>query len=458
MDTIDRNLLDAWRRIGDEVRRDRVEVLRRSYRRLTPTLTRPPRAWCLCLRACDTRISPVTCAIELDPNVELPINDSLESALAHGAPHTVTLTGAVIHRLCIPVSLPWPGMDWTIAAQRLGRHEETLRRWIKLGILRARYDNAVSHGKRGKPVPIVWSPSPLDPNTNHGQPPDPVWGTLWQTLWKRLPEDYQLIVRREARFVHYRGEPRQRGWQFVCPGRLRSPPISASMPRASRELPDAALERIACNRRVKRLYAPQSTWTIAQQLGDDRGFAISPLPPGDGAEGSEADDGGLCLAGAWHPRQIDPIKAMGPRSFACHHCWRVQFTSLLNHVGWNTFVTHVSGGLLYGHEVERPLDEAPKRRKKRFVPHPRPAPRRREVSLGLLQGLTYQQIADRMGITYSTVHAHVKKIYKQHAVHSREELITCLGKQRTSPSMAPTAAGAGHLAADRPPRAVLLKV
>ena len=32
-------------------------------------------------------------------------------------------------------------------------------------------------------------------------------------------------------------------------------------------------------------------------------------------------------------------------------------------MGWNDFVTYISGGLLYGREVERPLDEAPVVRK-----------------------------------------------------------------------------------------------
>jgi hypothetical protein len=36
--------------------------------------------------------------------------------------------------------------------------------------------------------------------------------------------------------------------------------------------------------------------------------------------------------------------------------------------GWNDFVTHISGGLLYGHEVKRPLEEAPMIRKNRFSP------------------------------------------------------------------------------------------
>lgn len=55
MDQIDRNLFEAWNRISAEVRRDRLEALHRSRRRLMAVLTRPSRAWCLCLRASDKR-------------------------------------------------------------------------------------------------------------------------------------------------------------------------------------------------------------------------------------------------------------------------------------------------------------------------------------------------------------------------------------------------------------------
>ena len=392
MDQIDRNLLDAWNRISGRVRRDRLEALHRSRRRLMPALTRPMRPWCLCLRASDTRINDYRCVI----NPSRAIQERIE--------HEVVLSGTVIRDLCKPVMIPWPGIDWIRAAAMLGRHEESIRSWITKGVLRARYDSAHSHGKRGKPVPIVYAPSPLDPNANQGQAPDRIWGTLWQTLWQRLLENYELVVTRAPIWRNYRGDLRQRGWKFICPGRFN---------------PDGT--HSPCNRQVTRLFGPQSVWTLPQAAGIDQGFDVAAE-----AEPEPRDFPGaprLRLAGTWHPGLSDPVKATGPRSFACHHCWRVRYTTLTDRSGWNEFITHISGGLLYGYEVKRPLQEAPHKRKRRYVHHARPAPRRQEVLAGLLEGLTYKQIAKTMGVTYGTVHAHVKTIYKEHVVHSRAELV-----------------------------------
>lgn len=403
MDQIDRNLLEAWNRISDRVRRDRLEAANRSRRRLTPALTRPMRPWCLCIRASDTRINDYRCVI--DPP------HAIQQRLEHG----VVLTGSVIRDLCKPVLLPWPGIDWTRAAAMLGRHEESIRRWITKGILRARYDSAHSHGKRGKPVPIVYSPSPIDPNANQGQAPDRIWGTLWQTLWRRIPKNYELIVTRTPIWRKYRGQLRQRGWKFICPGRFN---------------PDGT--HSPCNRQVTRLFGPQSVWTLPQAAGIDQGFEVAREAGPEPCEGPGISPTNnapkLRLVGTWHPGLSDPIKATGPRSFACHHCWRVRYTTLTDRTGWNDFITHISGGLLYGCEVKRPLKEAPYTRKKAYVPHARPAPRRQEVVAGLLEGLMYKQIARRMGVTYGTVHAHVKTIYKEHDVHSRPELVAHLGR------------------------------
>lgn len=201
-----------------------------------------------------------------------------------------------------------------------------------------------------------------------------------------------------------------------------------------------------CSREILRLYGPQSVWTIAQSMGDSEGFEVEDEGNSDqgiGSRGRKEDSKhkpsslqvskpGLRLAGRWHPGLSDPVKASGPRTFACHHCWRVSYTSLVGYNGWNNFVTHLSGGLLYGREVERPSEEAPQRRKKRYVPHVRPAPRRDQVLSGLMQGLMYKEIAQRMGVAYGTVHMQVKKIYKLHDVHSRQELVKKVEAERSA--------------------------
>lgn len=54
----------------------------------------------------------------------------------------------------------------------------------------------------------------------------------------------------------------------------------------------------------------------------------------------------------------------------------------------------------------------------------------KEVVVGLVDGLSYKMIADRMGITIETVRSHIKKIYTKLHVHSKAEVITMSLKGR----------------------------
>jgi DNA-binding NarL/FixJ family response regulator len=65
-----------------------------------------------------------------------------------------------------------------------------------------------------------------------------------------------------------------------------------------------------------------------------------------------------------------------------------------------------------------------------FNPGARPAPisplsdKEREVVVGLVDGLSYKMIADRLDITIETVRSHIKNIYRKLHVHSKAEVIT----------------------------------
>jgi DNA-binding NarL/FixJ family response regulator len=50
--------------------------------------------------------------------------------------------------------------------------------------------------------------------------------------------------------------------------------------------------------------------------------------------------------------------------------------------------------------------------------------REKEIVVGLVDGLSYKLIADRMSITIETVRFHIKNIYKKLHVHCRSEVIT----------------------------------
>jgi DNA invertase Pin-like site-specific DNA recombinase len=92
----------------------------------------------------------------------------------------------------------------------------------------------------------------------------------------------------------------------------------------------------------------------------------------------------------------------------------VRFFHRANRDGWNQLVTYLSGGLLYGHEVERPADFY--MRKKTYQPclGREPSRRREEVRRMLVEtDLTYRQMAEELGVGLQTVHNHVYEIYRR---------------------------------------------
>jgi hypothetical protein len=332
VDALDLILLEAWNRISARVRRERLEALRRSQRRFKGVLTRPMREWCLVLRASDTRLNDFSAIVEP------------RRAYDDHEPHTVTLHGPLIRKLTRPVMIPWPGVTYEQAAGLCGREWQTIKGWIRKGVFRVdhyaefKFPRTCRRGKNGAARgaeerggrPYVWTPAPIDPNNFDGRVPHAVWGSLWQSQWEKLPENYELVVRREPRLRMFRGKLCFRGWNFICPGRV-----------------DEKGEYQGCGRKCTYLYAPQTVWTLAKAIGGERGFDMP-------------DDSGL--AGQWHPGLNDPIASRGPRSFACKTCWGVRSACMANRNGWNEFITHISGGLLYGRDVKRPHDICPVQR------------------------------------------------------------------------------------------------
>src|SRR5438132_226089 len=58
MNDVSRLVLEAWEKLGPKIMQDPHELAKRLARRRLNTLTRPIRAWCLAIRASDTRITP----------------------------------------------------------------------------------------------------------------------------------------------------------------------------------------------------------------------------------------------------------------------------------------------------------------------------------------------------------------------------------------------------------------
>jgi hypothetical protein len=314
MDSIDQALLAAWNRISREVRAKRIRALKRSRRRFRAVLTQPMRETCLVIRAADTRINELSAII--DPRGAYDAREE----------HEVTIDGSLIRDITRPVMIDWPGVSYGEAARICGRDYHTIAGWAKSGIFRIERYAAFGFPRDGRrPLRTsVWTPSPIDPNAVLCEPPHPVWGTLWQWRWEKMPENYEIMLRRIPFFRTHHGKTCFRGWYFICPGRL-----------------DAEDNYKGCGRQCAYLYAPQTLWTLGKAINDLSGFDMP-------------EDSGL--AGQWVPALFDASKATGPRSFACRTCWKIRRAWMAHSMGWNDFITHISGGLLYGRDVPRPPD------------------------------------------------------------------------------------------------------
>jgi DNA-binding NarL/FixJ family response regulator len=88
-----------------------------------------------------------------------------------------------------------------------------------------------------------------------------------------------------------------------------------------------------------------------------------------------------------------------------------------------------SGGAAMSPEIARKVMEyfTPGQRKAAVAPD-RPesvlTPKEKELVVGLVDGLSYKMIADRMGVSIDTIRFHIKNIYKKLQVNSKAEVIS----------------------------------
>jgi len=401
MDELDLNLLDAWDRVLARCKADPKEARKRYERTLPGTcLDRPARAWCVALRASDTRLTQGVGSREsgvggtsqalkrwmsgkplLDPH---PQSSYPDDAIGAQMAHEIVVDGTMLRHLGGPVWIDEPGVSLAEAAALLGKDYGSLRRWLPVkigrtvaekeastrdvgfgerrwavfrsdetgrGVLNVRYLPAGAAGrKKGMEVPVVWSDGPLDPSGPMGRPPVNWWGSSWQSLAEKVPAEFEQVLERVPRFLPCRGELRLWGWWWRCPGLLEARGVRLEARGKAAPSPDPSLQgggfedeaqdaspkprASACGRLVSMLYAPLPVWTLGKHVDLQDGLAI---------EG---------LSGQWLPGVMD--RWSGRRRLACRHCWRVRNGGAAERHGWNEFVTHLSGGLLYGREVKRP--------------------------------------------------------------------------------------------------------
>ena len=172
------HFLAAWPALRDNP----LELAARLQRRRRALLTRPPRAWCVALRAGDTRMTA--------------LNTILDDCHAMGErpgeqhrPHTVTITVPLVRRLIAPVTIPPPGEPAADVAARLGCGYDSLRKPIAAGVFQVHHIPPFSRRPgspgRGKPVPLLYRDSPLDPTGELFLPPAGFWGGAFSTVTGR---------------------------------------------------------------------------------------------------------------------------------------------------------------------------------------------------------------------------------------------------------------------------------
>jgi DNA-binding CsgD family transcriptional regulator len=362
MDDLDRLILETYLKLLPTL--SESDLRARLERRKTAGLSRPPRAWCLAIRASDTRINNDTAVI-------IPYQAIRFRTQPYQ--HEVLINAQLDRHLCQPVELV-PNTSWINLAKSLGVHPESLRHSVRTGYFRTHHYKGLG-GKHGKPVPVILNYETLDPTAGRlRQPSDPLWGNVWRYAAANFPKSFEQSIHRRPAFVAYRGSPRFRGYRWLCP---------------------------KCERLVRIIYYPLPPYNIPRYLKHDPAQALS--------------DSSFSL----HPSAFSS-------EFACHFCHRISFFTRLNRDSWNQFISHVTAGLLYGREVPKPKDfTLPTDRKRKYRPclNRPPSPRRQQVLTLLLQGHSYDQIAKALNVGYATVHEHVKTIYKQNNVHARKELL-----------------------------------
>src|SRR5688572_10319244 len=113
-------LCAAWRTVREQLRDKPDEVRRRLNRGRELWRKRPPRAWCLAVRAADARITPGTARC-VPEHAAYPREAMGREGRTSYQPHTVTLDLELLRTLCAPVRIHQWGEPQGEVAKRLGR-------------------------------------------------------------------------------------------------------------------------------------------------------------------------------------------------------------------------------------------------------------------------------------------------------------------------------------------------
>src|SRR3954467_10931029 len=102
---LERAIVATWRNLRRKILRDPIELRRRLARRQTQSLTRPPRPWCLAIRASERRITPAPWIISPEHALDLNPPDHPY----HPIEHQVIIRPHALRKYCRPKRIAAPG-------------------------------------------------------------------------------------------------------------------------------------------------------------------------------------------------------------------------------------------------------------------------------------------------------------------------------------------------------------
>src|SRR5215210_7809701 len=145
---VERNIREAWLKLREKILSNPRELQKRLARRHSPTLTRPPRAWRIAIRASDRRITPAHWVVS--PEHAMDLNHPAHPY--EPIEHKVTIRSHAIRRYCTPVA--FSREDAADVAKMLGISHTMLLRARNI----VRFDQQLPPhlgGKRGPPFPRI---------------------------------------------------------------------------------------------------------------------------------------------------------------------------------------------------------------------------------------------------------------------------------------------------------------
>jgi hypothetical protein len=223
-------LLAAWQRLQPLLQRDPDELARRLGRRRTGSMLRPPRAWCLAVRASDQRIHPGSAAC-VPEDAAYPRWACSKNYLPYHreGPHEVTIDSKLLRKLCRPVFIERPGLPRSEVAKKLGCAPRSLRWAIHRGAFKVHFVKNLD-GKIGKNVMVLYTDRPMDPCSGvKYDHPDALYGTTWKYLGDHVPDGIEQTIQRVPVHINQSRSSvrsRRRGgedwrfiaWRWICPG------------------------------------------------------------------------------------------------------------------------------------------------------------------------------------------------------------------------------------------------